>query len=500
MTKIFSMIKNIIVELIGSLWAIIRYLVLGVWTLLSWIAIITGLRFIGRLLAATPPGRLVVNLVKGMATAIVRRYYWVRMIYPKLTSPPPDPLMMALMMHGKEVDIDKDPTELHGNRLFVFIAAFFFIAIVWAALTELDEVVRAEGTVVPPSSVQYVQNRLPGSVQQINVKLGDRVSKGDVLFYLEDEDVIANFDDNEITRVAALATIVRLEGEVELADHISFPDWMVKNAPQVAASERATFLRRKAALNSRLAVIRQQIQENQSIAKTLKSKIEIYRPLVEAGHETKLMLIELEGQHEQANLAAQRARNEYNATKTNFVAESAKELATVRVQAEQAGAREDAFRAKVRHAGVRAPTDGVVSAVHVETIGAVVQPGTVLAEIVPDEKAVLINAKVKPEDIASIYTGQVAQVSLSAYDVSRYGNLEGTVQEIAANTTEEENALPYYETKVAVPHARLSKSDEEVDMKPGMMVTIDIIGKKRSVLNYIFTPLNRAAGVVFREN
>ncbi len=460
-----------------------------IWRVLTMFVQVTGLARIFSFLMDTPPGRYLAD-----------RFRRMRVIYRKLTSPPPDPLMAALMMHGQQVDIDEDPTEIHGNKLFLIIAVFFFIAVLWAALTELDEVVRAEGTIVPPSSVQMVQNRLPGSVIAINVELGDRVRKGDILFHLEDEEVIANFDDNEITRIAALAMVVRLEGEVALADSVEFPDWMEKNAPEVAASERAVFLRRKAALDGRLAVIKQQIRENQSVAKTLKSKIDIYRPLVEAGHETKLAMIELEGQYTQAKLAAERAQNEYDATVSNFVAESARELANVRTQASQADARDDAFRAKVRHAGVRAPTDGTVSAVHIETIGAVVQAGTVMAEIVPDEVEILINARVKPEDIASIYPGQVAQVSLSAYDVSRYGNLEGTVQRIAANTTEEENQLPYYQTMVAIPSAKLSKSDEEVEIIPGMSVVVDIIGKKRSVLNYIFTPLNRASGVVFREN
>ncbi len=470
--------KAAIFKLAGQFW---QWLVRTLW--------VGRLQRVFEFLLASRPGRY-----------LHQRYHKLRVIYQKLTSPPPDPLMMAMMAHGQELDIDEDPTELHGNRLFVIIAVFFFVAILWSALTELDEVVRAEGTIVPPSSVQMVQNRLPGSVIAINVKLGDRVTKGDVLFNLEDEDVIANFDDNEITRIAALATVVRLEGEVALAETIEFPDWLEKNAPDVAASERAVFLRRKAALDGRLSVIKQQIRENQSIAKTLKSKIDIYRPLVEAGHETKLALIELEGQYTQASLAADRAQNEYDATVSNFIAESARELADVKTQASQADAREDAFRAKVRHAGVRAPADGTVSAVHIETIGAVVQAGTVMAEIVPDEVEILINARVKPEDIASVYPGQVAQVSLSAYDVSRYGNLEGTVQRIAANTTEEENQLPYYQTMVAVPSAKLSKSDEEVEIIPGMSVVVDIIGKKRSVLNYIFTPLNRASGVVFREN
>ncbi|MGB1117798.1 MAG: HlyD family efflux transporter periplasmic adaptor subunit [Parvibaculales bacterium] len=404
-----------------------------------------------------------------------------REIYRKLTSPPPDPLMMAMTMQMEEVDIDEDPTKLQGNRVFLLIASFFLLALVWATLTELDEVVRAEGTVVPPSSVQLVQNRLPGSLITIKAKLGDRVEKGDVLFQLEDEDVIANFDDNEITRLASLAMIARLEAEAEAAETAEFPEWLEKAAPDVVANERSAFEKRHLAFNARLTVFDRQIRENAGLAENLEKKNEIYKPLVEAGHEARLVLVDLEGQHLQANLQA------------------ARELAEVRTRADQAGAREDAFRAKVRHAEVRAPASGVVSVVHVQTVGAVVDAGTVLAEIVPDEQALLVKARVLAEDISGVYVDQLAQVALSAYDVSRYGNLEGRVQRIASNTMIEEGQAPYYQTMVEVPNPKFSKSAEKVEIVPGMTVVIDIIGKKRSVLSYIMTPLNRASGVVFRE-
>jgi len=346
--------------------------------------------------------------------------------------------------------------------------------------------VRAEGTIVPPSSVQLVQNRLPGSVAIINAKLGDRVRKGDVLYRLEDEDVIANFDDNEVTRIAALAAISRLTAEADGETDLAFPDWMTANAPDVAASERAVFERRQRALTTRLGSINRRI-------KNLDDKIEILRPLVEGGHEARLTLVEAEGEYNAA-------RDEYEAVVANFRAEAARELAEVKTRANQAGAREDAFRAKVRHADVRAPAAGIVTAVHVKTVGAVVQAGTVLAEIVPDEQAVLVKARILSEDIGGVYPGQIAQVSLSAYDVSRYGNLEGEVQRIAQNTTQEQNMPPFYETLIAIPKPRLSKSDDEVEIVPGMTVMVDLIGQKRTVLNYIMTPLNRAAGVAFREN
>ena len=121
-------------------------------------------------------------------------------------------------------------------------------------------------------------------------------------------------------------------------------------------------------------------------------------------------------------------------------------------------------------------------------------------EIVPDERHLLVEARIMAEDIGSIHTGQPAQVSLSAYDVSRYGNLEGHVQRIAQNTTQEENFPPYYQTMIAIPEPKLSKSDGPIEIVPGMAVMVDIIGQKHTVLNYIMTPLNRAAGVAFREN
>ena len=445
------------------------------WHWLGRTAKLLKLHIVGQKLAATQAGQ-----------AVLARWHKSVDIYRKLTSPPPDPLMAAMMMQGVEIDIDEDPTELQGNKLFTMIAAFFVIMLLWAALTELDEVVRAEGTIVPPSSVQLVQNRLPGSVSIINAKLGDRVAKGDVLYRLEDEDVIANFDDNEVTRIAALAAISRLTAEADGETELAFPDWMEKNAPDVAASERGVFERRQRALSTRLSSINRRI-------KNLNDKIEILQPLVEGGHEARLTLVEAEGEYNAA-------RDEYEAVVANYRAEAARELAEVKTRANQAGAREDAFRAKVRHADVRAPADGIVTAVHVKTVGAVVQAGTVLAEIVPDELAVLVKARIMSEDIGGIYPGQVAQVSLSAYDVSRYGNLEGEVQRIAQNTTQEQNMPPFYETLIAIPKPQFSKSDETVEIVPGMTVMVDIIGQKRTVLNYIMTPLNRAAGVAFREN
>ena len=142
-----------------------------------------------------------------------------------------------------------------SNRVFVLISVFFTIFILWAALAELNQVVRAEGEIIPPSKVQLVQNRMPGSVRAIEVSLGDTVAKGDVLFVFEDEDASANFDDNEITRLTAMAAMRRLQAEISGSESLDFPALMRRAAPDAIAREEELFNQRRQSLTIRLKVV-----------------------------------------------------------------------------------------------------------------------------------------------------------------------------------------------------------------------------------------------------
>ena len=158
-----------------------------------------------------------------------------------------------------------------------------------------------------------------------------------------------------------------------------------------------------------------------------------------------------------------------------------------------------ALRGKVRHGDVRAPLSGTVSAVHVKTVGAVVQAGTMLAEIVPSEAEYLVRAQINPQDIADVQPGQVARISLAAYDPSRYGVVMGVVRRLASNTTQPENAMPFYETIIAIPEVAFTKSPDEPVITAGMPLQVDILGGKRTVMNYIMTPIQKSLATAFRE-
>lgn len=450
----------------------------------------------------------------------------LRALFGKLFGPPP------MMMGGPPVDHSTpepltEKTGIKGHVLYILISVFCVIAVIWATIAEIDEQVRAEGVIFTPSEVQFVQSRLPGSVVDIHVRLGSEVQQGDVLYRLEDEDVTANFADNEIALNAATAAEFRLTAEAEGRKVVRFPPKLIDAAPEIVAKESALFAMRNDALRQRLLVLEESIETLHRViaekhaehriadakAAFVAEEIALLAPLVEAGHEPRAILLSAQSRHQEAKGVAELAmlsaaareadlagkRREMDSAVAGFRAAAAEALVQEQTKAAQLRARQDALRGKVRHAEVRAPLAGVVSAVHVKTVGAVVQAGTMLVEIVPGEAEYLVRAQINPQDIADVQPGQVARISLAAYDPSRYGVVMGVVRRVASNTTQPENAMPFYETIIAIPEVAFTKSPEQPVITSGMPLQVDILGGKRTVMEYIMTPIQKSLATAFRE-
>ena len=427
-----------------------------------------------------------------------------------------------------EPDFDsEEPGMLAGQVIFVLITAFFVIAFFWASTAELDEQVRAEGEVIPPTDVQIIQARLPGVVTEIGVQLGSRVATGDILFRMEDEDVQANFADNEIIIASSRAALVRLEAEASGQESIRFPDELVAAAPQAVAEENSLFSQRRIALLGELGVLVQKvdtlersIEEKEAAARLAseraliqKKEYDLIKPLVDAGHEPRLKLIEAEASWRQSEGEAELAalsivsmqsdlsakHKEIESVKQKYRAEASRQLVEMQTKLAQARSRQEALAGKVGYAEIAAQQPGVISALHLKTVGAVVQQGTVLAELVPDSTKATIRARLLPQDVADVKVGQAVRISLAAYDVSRYGAVEGVVTRIASNTTQQENMPPFYETLIEIPDLSFPRSPIKPDLVPGMQATIDILGGKRTVMDYILTPIQKASRAAFRE-
>ena len=423
--------------------------------------------------------------------------------------------------------IPEEESRWSGQIIFVIISLFVIVAGFWVSRAEINAQVRAQGNIVPPTDVQVIQARLSGVVTEINISLGSKVKNGDVLFKMQDKDVIANFDDNVLTILSATASIMRLKSESKGLLEINFPEDLVAKIPNDVAQEQNLFSQRMRQLERELDVLDQEmeglansIREKNAEIKIasdqvalLEQEYDIIEPLVEAEHEPKIRLIELQGRIQNANGSQELAELAIHSLESDlaeihkrkllladsFKAKASEQLVEKQYQLSQAVSRKSSLEEKVRYAEIKSKHDGVISALHLKTNGGFVSEGSVLAELIPESSAVLIRAQILPKDLAEVRIGQMATISLTSYDRAQYGHLEGVVTHIARNVTEAENMPPYYETEIKLTNTQLTKSSVEPDLVAGMELTVDILGGKRTILEYVMSPILKAASTVFRE-
>ena len=155
---------------------------------------------------------------------------------------------------------------------------------------------------------------------------------------------------------------------------------------------------------------------------------------------------------------------------------------------------------KVSKALISSPVVGTIKTIHINTLGGVVKPGETIAEIVPTEDKLMVEAKIKPRDIAFIYPGLPAVVKITAYDFTRYGGLTGKVEHISADTTQDEEGNSFYLIRVRTDASSIkNKQGEDMPIIPGMLTEVDVITGKRTILEYILNPILRANEAALRE-
>ncbi len=330
--------------------------------------------------------------------------------------------------------------------------------------------------------------------------INQKVEQGDILFQMEDEDVVANFTNNEIGRLAAMAKAERLMAELARAEEPQFSDYVRMNGAAFIKTETSIFNNRRMLQESQYSQIETMQQELSSRLAILDTKLKVVRELVKQGYESRFQLLDMETQRDEVAARLTQAKASYDSVGNEFLSRAAAELAEIQIAEQQANAREQAYSAKVERTTLVAPTDGIVSAVNVKALGSILQAGTIVAEIVPENAPLVILARLPAEDSANVAKGQRAEISITAFDAARYGALTGRVQKIAGNTTQPSNGEAYYETYVEIIDGRFSGTQRMANLVSGMEVVIDIVGGKRTILDYVMTPFSRATSVVFREN
>lgn len=409
-----------------------------------------------------------------------------------------------------------------ANLILWLLLAFVLVFLLWASLTHVDRTVRGMGRIVPSSKLQVVSNLEGGVIEQILVKQGDTVKRGQILVRLSPTLSNAAFGSTEANVDALETKIARLEAEVRGGS----PNYGSGAASQVSV-EQSLHSARMAELNglrsagqARVVQAERSVAEARSILEarqsnliTARRELEMLRPLAEQLIVPKMDLIKAEN-------AATVAQNEVSAAQAN-VARAQSSVAEARAaaaqqfsdwksragmelsqaQAELSMQRQNlpALSDRVDRTVIRAPMSGKVNRVLVTTVGGSVTSGMPIAEIVPSDDALYFEVMIRPSDIGNIGLGQRARVEVTAYNSAVFGSLNGVVTSISPDAVQNDKGESYYTVEVQTNQLLKGPDGRTLRLGPGMMANVSLLGESRSILSYLFTPITRLSENAFRE-
>jgi adhesin transport system membrane fusion protein len=421
-------------------------------------------------------------------------------------------------------------TPRTARMLLWSVLAMFVVGLIWAHFAVLDEVKRGNGRVVPSRQMQVVQSLEGGIIAAILVQEGSLVSEGQPLVRIEDTSFASQFGEIRERRAAMAARVIRLETEALGRDKVVFPDELIRDAPRSVDAERALFEARVRKLAQDIDVVSRQEEQRRTeleeyrasekrLAETLallNKEVDITRKLYQQKVVPEIEMLRLDRQATdmrgqldvtrvsmtKANAGIQEAQSRGVNARTAFRAQAEEDLAKSKgdlaVLEENIRAAQD----RVRRTELKSPVKGIVNKLNVTTVGAVVQPASNIMDIVPLDDSLLVEGRIRPQDIAFIRANQDAVVKLSAYDSSSFGSLTGKVERISADTITEgqgEKADTFYRVMVRTEKNHLGTDENPLPIIPGMVATVEILTGSKSVLDYLVKPARMLRDEAMRE-
>ena len=425
----------------------------------------------------------------------------------------------AQELQGFEADSDYailQQEPLRARILLKSVGIALAIAVMWAAVSRLDEVTRGEGKVIPSRQLQVLQSLDGGVVEEILVKEGDVVDAEQVLLRIDPTRFASSVRESRVQYSALVAKAARLKALTE-GTPFKVPDEIAKEDPKTVEEERRLYESRRNELETQSSIARQQLAQRQQELVEVRAKYEqasksydisarelaVTKPLIASGAVSEVELLRLErdvarfrGERDMAS--AQISRIQASISEANhkleevglaFRNESGKELGETMARLNALAEGSVGLSDKVTRSVLRSPVKGTVKRVLVNTVGGVVQPGKDVVEIVPLEDNLLLEARVQPRDIAFLRPGQKVVVKFTAYDFSIYGGLDGKLEHIGADSVVDEKGNAYYTVRVRTNKPTLGNN---LPVIPGMIVEVDIITGEKRVLTYLLKPVLRA--------
>lgn len=412
---------------------------------------------------------------------------------------------------------------LRARSLLRLAAGALLVMLVWAAFAEIDEVTRGESRVVPTSQVQVIQSVDGGVVEALPVKEGQIVEAGQLLLRVDPTRFVSTMLESRASQTALQAKALRLEA-LTRGTPFTPPPELMRDAPDVVAQEMRLYESRRAEISAQTSIYQSQLSQRQQELNEVRARreqaerslelmtkeINATRPMVATGAVSEVEVLRLErevarmrGDREQATAQISRVQsaimeamskiNEVQLTSRNQMSAELSETMSKIASLSQGGL---ALEDKVKHADIKSPVRGTIKRLLVNTVGAVVQPGKEVVEVVPLDDTLILEVQITPKDIGFLRPGQEAMVKFSAYDYSIYGGLVADVFHIGADSVLDEKGNAFYHIRV---RTRKSSLGPSLPIIPGMVAQVDILTGKKTVLSYLLKPVLRAKANAMTE-
>lgn len=381
-----------------------------------------------------------------------------------------------------------EPVRFGGRQLMAFaLLVIVVVFAVWASFARLEEQIQASGSFIASSRSQVVQAVDGGAILELKVKQGDVVAAGQVLAVLDPARFQASNDEVEAKVISLKANIARLEAEV-LNRKLVFPPEIAQDEAVVSSQTRLMFQRQRA-VNDDIA----SLSKGLSLAQ---SELSAFERLSTTGDASESEI--LKARRQVADLQGQ-----IGSRRNKYFQDVQAELSKARDELSQASQQLSQRSAVLASTQIKAPMSGIVKNVRITTIGGVMKAGEELLDIVPTNEPLIVEAKVKPSDVAFLRPGLPANIKLDSYDYTIYGSIKGEVVYVSPDTLTEDSKqgqMTYYRVQIATLDPKpVNLKGEAFEIIPGMVASVAIRTGDRTVANYLLKPLRKAASESLTE-
>ena len=416
-----------------------------------------------------------------------------------------------------------------GNSLIILIVFALLASLsIWSNYAELDSVTRGDGRVISSMQNQSVQAGEGGIILRRYVSENSSVSKGDLLFEIDPIDAASELNQMLQRYTGFEIREMRLRAEIARQKQFTVLPTLAARAPNVALSEESLFAARRLELRGAINVLEQRLARSEQdviagevsaesssrMMDLLTAEIEVVEPLVKEKIAPATQLLSLQRELEkargvresalvsieQAILAIEEIRREIDNARDAYSLAALDELTQVVTQKSELNEALPRLKDRVSRTLIRAPMDGIVNTLNFRTSGGYIRTGDVVLELVPTGEALVVEGKIKPQDISRIKNGDEVRIRLSAYDSSKYGHVLGRVDRISPDAVmdKQTGSASHYLIDVLI-EDEMIVDGEVVELLPGMTASVDVLSGKRTIFEYFWQPIAKVNELALRD-